>query len=459
MRTSIILLALICTSIMAMGQSVPSKSACAHCQMQINNPQFVSHLVKQNGDTLIYDAIECLIAALQTQNDEVNTILVADFSQENKKIEASSATYLQSKNIPSPMGAYLSAYAKKEAAEEAKNTNGGQLYTWEEIQKHLKSDNLAKQPAHHHHHRPDASAPIGVMGDHVHQKGDFMVSLTAMRMNMGGNMSGSDEVSDMAIHSKYMVSPQSMQMQMYMIGAMYAPINKLTVMVMLPYISSQMEGANMKGMGSMMNANGIGDTKISGLYSLVSTKHTTLIANTTVSIATGRISTHADMGKMGYMKLPYRMQVGSGTLDVTLGATLRQTLNKISWGVQPLALIRTSKNSSDYNLGNEYWVNTWAGFSPLSWISFSLRAEGIVQQSINGKDPDMHAMMSPMATASNSGSQKIRTYIGTNISFGENSAFRNLKLGAEYGMPVYQNFTGIQMAEKHIVTLGMKYSL
>ena len=43
--------------------------------------------------------------------------------------------------------------------------------------------------------RPDAHAPIGVMGDHTHDKGEWMLSYRYMYMNMTGNRVGTDSVS------------------------------------------------------------------------------------------------------------------------------------------------------------------------------------------------------------------------------------------------------------------------
>ena len=42
-------------------------------------------------------------------------------------------------------------------------------------------------------------APIGVMGDHYHGKGEWMVSLRHMRMSMAGNRDGTSDLTDGAI--------------------------------------------------------------------------------------------------------------------------------------------------------------------------------------------------------------------------------------------------------------------
>jgi hypothetical protein len=84
-----------------------------------------------------------------------------------------------------------------------------------------------------------ANAPIGVMGDHMHGAGEWMFSLRQMKMEMSGNKIGSDNASDTEILSvpntnammppNLRVVPQHMEMDMTMLGVMYAPNADLTL--------------------------------------------------------------------------------------------------------------------------------------------------------------------------------------------------------------------------------------
>ena len=42
--------------------------------------------------------------------------------------------------------------------------------------------------------RADSHAPIGVMGDHMHKQGEWMLSYRFMTMNMEGNLKGSNNI-------------------------------------------------------------------------------------------------------------------------------------------------------------------------------------------------------------------------------------------------------------------------
>lgn len=100
--------------------------------------------------------------------------------------------------------------------------------------------------AHEGGGRADSHAPIGVMADHTHKKGEVMVSYRHMQMSMTGNQQGSDDIGDDAIATSVenrfagmpnmpptlRIVPQEMQTDMDMLGVMYAPSDTVTLMLM-----------------------------------------------------------------------------------------------------------------------------------------------------------------------------------------------------------------------------------
>ena len=79
------------------------------------------------------------------------------------------------------------------------------------------------------------------MGDHRHGAGEWMVSYRYMRMNMSDNLDGTNELTNADIYANYMVAPQQMTMSMHMIGVMYAPSDRLTLMAMAHYLTNDMD--------------------------------------------------------------------------------------------------------------------------------------------------------------------------------------------------------------------------
>ena len=115
------------------------KDTCHYCSMTIVDHQYASELVTAKGKVYKYDAIECLINDLKSRDStEVGLLLVNDYGNPGELFSATSATFLISEGVPSPMGAFLSAFASKTTAEEVKSDKGGELYSWQEVQKKIK---------------------------------------------------------------------------------------------------------------------------------------------------------------------------------------------------------------------------------------------------------------------------------------------------------------------------------
>lgn len=437
------------------------KDACSHCNMFIKDQQFVAVAVGQDGDTQKFDAIECLVNYLKVEDESSFTkLMVADYEKNGSLIDAKTATYLKSKNIASPMGAYLSAYGSKEVAEKVQKNKGGELYNWDELKAKFKDSRfgLLDHPTHHHS-RPDAYAPIGIMGDHLHHQGGFMVSVRYMTMEMEGNLSGTEEVNDMAVFQNYMVAPQAMRMDMLMVGVMYAPSDRLTLMLMQNFQRNQMDLSSMMGMNFSTESAGIGDLKISVLYGLFSESTHSLHLNGGVSIPTGSIRNQGDTPMGEGMRLPYPMQLGSGTVDLTFGGTYKGSGENISWGAQPLATIRIGESSEGYRWGNEYVLNTWVGYNLTNWMSVAGQVSARRQTKMSGRDEMLNPMMVTTADTKNTGFTKVYSNVALNFSFGENPVLRDFKAGLSYGLPVYQKVEGIQMNEKDSFTIGLRYSI
>ena len=93
--------------------------------------------------------------------------------------------------------------------------------------------------------RPDGHAPIGVMADHYHKKGEWMTSYRYMFMSMDGNRMGDDNLSTAQVAPGtgvgFPIVPIKMHMGMHMLGMMYAPSDRVTLMGMLNHTSMEMD--------------------------------------------------------------------------------------------------------------------------------------------------------------------------------------------------------------------------
>lgn len=439
---------------------------CVHCNMKIEDN--LHRASARSVDTTIhFDAIECLMNYLKSNNEKgLEALKVSDFLSGNL-IDAKTAFYLISKGISSPMGANLTAFKDESAANKMKNDKGGEIYTWASIKiKFIETKFGALDHSHHDHYRADAHAPIGVMGDHLHEKGGLMVSFRYMNMIMKGNKSGTNDISDDAIYNSFMVAPQDMTMQMYMLGLMYAPSDKLTVMLMQSIAKKDMDLTArmiMNGMTMMRDfstsSSGLGDLKVGAMYGLYNNDKTALHLNGGLNIPIGDIDNHDDTPMMSNAKLPYAMQLGSGTFDFTLGATFKGNLSNFSYGTQFLSTLRTGKNSEDYRFGNVYQLNIWGAYKLSQNFSVSARVLGISEGKLKGADSKLNAMMVTTGDTTNYGSDKIKSFFGVNVAFPETSSLKDFRFGAEIGAPIYEDYNGIQMNENLNLNFGIKYNV
>jgi copper chaperone NosL len=112
---------------------------CHFCSMTIVDKQHAAQFMTKKGRSYAFDASECMLNHLkEIDRATVETFLVNDYNAPGELIDATQATYLISKNIPSPMGEYLTAFATKEAAKKAQSDNKGELYTWEQLNNRYK---------------------------------------------------------------------------------------------------------------------------------------------------------------------------------------------------------------------------------------------------------------------------------------------------------------------------------
>ena len=306
--------------------------------------------------------------------------------------------------------------------------------------------------------RPDGHAPISVMGDHYHKKGEFMFSYRFMPMRMEDNIQSSDDISNEDIYQNFMVAPQKMKMNMHMLGAMYAPSDRVTLMVMGNYISNSMDLRTGMGVDFTTESGGLGDITVSSLIKILNNNRQSLHGNVGVSIPTGDIDQRDATPMMNDAQLAYPMQLGSGTWDPSLGLTYLGQSDKLSWGAQTKYKFRLGENSENYTFGNRFDVVGWGAIKVSDYFSFSTSLSYFDTQKIDGVDADLNPMMMPLFNTDNSGRSQLDVGIGTNF-FVPKGSLKDLRIGAEIKIPAYQQVNGIQMKNTLMATFGIQYTI
>lgn len=329
--------------------------------------------------------------------------------------------------------------------------------------------------------RADGHAPIGVMGDHLHKAGEWMVSYRFMRMDMEGNRDGTSDLDPeeiaITVPNRFFgntgqpptlrIVPTDMTMDMHMFGGMFAPTDWLTLMAMGSYVEKDMDHITFQGatgttrLGEFTTeTEGFGDTRLSALVGLYNDETHRLHLNAGISLPTGSIDEKDDIlapnGQRPKIVLPYPMQIGSGTYDLMPGVTYSGNAGQFGWGSQYGAEVRLGRNDEGYSLGDVHWATAWGSYLWDDWISTSLRLNGRVQDEIDGRDS---RIAGPVQTADpdNQGGERLDVGVGINLA-GQDGWLRGHRLAAEVLVPVYQRLNGPQLETDWIVTVGWQFA-
>jgi len=132
-------LALLISCQVSPGKIDYGEQSCHFCRMTIVDRQHAAQFVNDKGKTYNFDATECLINYLSGVDEEdVGLLLVSDYNLPESLIEAELATFIISEEMPSPMGANLSALSTKAEAEEILQNKKGKIYNWNELLQYFK---------------------------------------------------------------------------------------------------------------------------------------------------------------------------------------------------------------------------------------------------------------------------------------------------------------------------------
>jgi hypothetical protein len=326
-------------------------------------------------------------------------------------------------------------------------------------------------------------APIGVMLDHPHEKGEFMLSLRYMSMYMDGMMDGTDSISASKVTNPnsydYLVSPTNMTTQMIMFGAMWAPIKEVTLALMVPYLFKDMD--HVVGQGPVAGqrfttrANGIGDISVAVMIPIIRNENQLLMINIGWGFPTGSIdetdnNPFSDMMLGGKVQLPYPMQMGSGSFEWRPSVIYQQILfGHLGVGAKASAKIRLNDNDNGYRLGEEYEVTAWSALEVLEFLSASFRLAWQQNFNISGRDRKLMTNFTmpmlagkktvPTAFPGNQGYRRLYGFWGINLWAPQKRGFfRGHRLAIEVGFPFYQSLDGPQLRDRVMGTVGWQYS-
>jgi copper chaperone NosL len=126
----------------AAGCSVPGPRTlqlgtdqCAHCHMTLADARFAGELVTATGKILPFDDVGCLAMYVATviKDGRVGSVWVNDFLRPDSLFDATSAVFLRSDSLRTPMDYHVVAFRTGRTADSLRGVLGGELLSWEQV--------------------------------------------------------------------------------------------------------------------------------------------------------------------------------------------------------------------------------------------------------------------------------------------------------------------------------------
>ncbi len=316
--------------------------------------------------------------------------------------------------------------------------------------------------------------PLNIPGGGIPETHEFRFKVNQSFMQMGPLRDGTDDVDRTSIlgappAGRFAAVPDEMRMYMTMFGGAYSFTDRFALMVMGMYTVNDMDMAFNNALvgstgtnGFTMNSSGFGDTQVLGKYRLYSndsfapTRQISLLAG--LSLPSGSITKEFSNNPVGGQNgtiLPYRMQLGSGTVDPIIGLTYQGSKDPWWYGLNAIYEGHWYDNDQGYHQGQEFRADLYAMRQVHSKIvlesQLNFKYEGTYSdqpynQRVLGqghfRGNPANGFLSPLNDPNNYGGEKLSATFGAQFQ-----PFPLQVLELQATLPIYQNLNGPQLQD------------
>jgi len=214
----------------------------------------------------------------------------------------------------------------------------------------------------------------------------------------------------------------------------------------------------------ILKSSGIGDFSVFSQYKFLDALGSSGKFGIGVSFPTGSINAVGDTPRAGsgtLERLPYTMQIGSGTYDILAALSYEKIVGHWAYGANASATIRTGRNANNYRLGNNIGLDISAQYKAWKRVQPTLFASIRKTKQIVGRDESLANISAPfpfgasITDPGNFGGTKVK--IGTKVKFciSKDCGF---SIALKGSLPLYQNLNGIQLREKFNLSSAVNFS-
>lgn len=302
------------------------------------------------------------------------------------------------------------------------------------------------------------------------QKKYWEFNLSYTKGSFGGYKSGTTELSfqdvlfsqgELRSSQNYPVVPTFICQNAIYASASYHISDRTSLSVSVPYITQSTDHiSSVPGFQEfILKTEGIGDIAVALAHGKKLSNGDNLTGVIGVRLPVGSIDETGDTPRNGpntLERLPYTMQLGSGTLDLTGSVTYLRNVKDFSVGVNVNGVLRTGKNDNDYRLGNNMGTSIFARYTKNHHFQPGVRLSARHIGRINGADTSLQIsgpfpFPASITDPSNYGGEKVSATATVRSCIKSDCL---LSFSAEYSKPIYQNLNGTQPMERNSFSLG-----
>lgn len=297
--------------------------------------------------------------------------------------------------------------------------------------------------------RPDSRAPAGVTMDKVYGKGELSIAYRFNHLSEEDYHLGTTSVGLDQLLREFETVALTTNRWRHELELALGLSESFTLAAVVPFMFTRTDNLTDELTFYQTESEGIGDLGARALLALHNSGAIRFHLSGEVTFPTGSIdqASVTPFSSPSEASLPYTMQNGSGTLDLTPGATVLAQNELGTAGFQGLVTIRTGTNDRGYKYGNRFVGNIWGAIKTTNAIGVSFRLHYQHTADLKGQDLSLDPFSEPATNPLFQSGTRVDLPLGLNVFFRE-GALAGHRLTGEYVIPVHHDVNGLQIGAK-----------
>jgi hypothetical protein len=288
-------------------------------------------------------------------------------------------------------------------------------------------------------------------------RGSCRLSYRFRQQSFDGLREGRDDFSSSELDGSFDRIPEEMTWTTHTLDLAWGVREQTTLWASLPFVEKELESHTSGGASYDSSSDGVGDV----IVGLTRQMHETarggqLLVHLGLGLPTGSTDEEDDVPGAGSQRLPYPMQIGTGTYQLHPGAYWIQSCERWSWGAGARWRVHLDRNDEGYAPGDTTLVQAWASRDLGPDLVGSLRLEYYGWGDTHGEDDELDPDVDPLNDPHRQGGDRIDVAAGVAWEMG--GARRANRLEVDFGVPVDEWLDGPQLSTEWFVTAGWRFS-